>query len=312
MSRLKTSVAAWLETPEDKTILDGMYPKAVPEIFQFRPRLAQSHTKGKFYLRVKMLAWLFLFLASPALASDNFKCIHPPYRVHKVSSSPLILYLDNFITPQERTHLKEVSAPRFRRSVIAGQDGAQKSSLRTSQSTDIPRDAVVQCIEQRALDFQGFDTRSTQLEPLQLVRYTAGEHYDFHTDWLSDPRYVTSFNGGNRLSSFFVYVYVSDNTTGGGTNFPHVSPPNPKSERWCRFVDCDEPYARGTTFRPVEGNAIFWENLLGRRGEKRQGDGRTEHAGLPLTTGHKIGLNIWTRQAGVSEAVRREGGPLDF
>jgi len=165
---------------------------------------------------------------------------------------------------------------------------------------------VVRCIEHRALRFQGFDVREEQLEPLQLVKYGPSERYDFHTDWLSDPQYTTSFNGGNRLTSFFVYVHVSNDTTGGGTNFPSVAPPS--DERWCGLVECDEPYANGLTFRPIEGNAIFWENLA----PDGIGDPRTEHAGLPVTTGSKIGMNIWTRQAPISYEVRRQDLPLDF
>ncbi|KAH8897903.1 hypothetical protein GQ53DRAFT_778128 [Thozetella sp. PMI_491] len=225
---------------------------------------------------------------------------------HILSSSPLIVYIQGFLTNDEREHLKQVSKNSFRQSVIAGLDGAAKSSTRTSQSTDVRRDAVVKCIEQRALDFQGFDVQESHLEPLQLVKYGPGEHYDFHTDWFTDPQYYTSFNGGNRLSSFFVYVQVLNDTTGGGTNFPFIEPP--KDERWCGFVECDEPYANGVTFRPVEGNAIFWENLT----PGGVGDMRTEHAGLPVTTGSKIGMNIWTRQVPQSEEVRREDLPLDF
>jgi len=238
-------------------------------------------------------------------ATDDFQCIHPPTQVHKVSSSPLVIYLQNFITPQERAHLKQVSEPSFRRSVVASHDGAQRSDIRTSQSTDVHRDAVVRCIEQRSLRFQGFDAREDQLEPLQLVKYGPGEHYDFHTDWL-EPQYSTSFNGGNRMTSFFAYVHVSNDTTGGGTNFPLVI--SPRDERWCGILECDEPYASGLTFRPVEGNAIFWENLT----PAGVGDPRTEHAGLPVTAGVKIGMNIWTRQAPVSEEVRRQDLPLDF
>lgn len=246
-------------------------------------------------------------------ASGNgaIKCPHHQlYQVHKVSSSPLILYLQNFLATDEISHLQKISATRFRRSVVAGHAGAQQTAIRTSQSTDLPRDdPIVQCISRRALNFQGFDTHETQLEPLQLVKYGPGERYDFHTDWLSNPEYATSFNGGNRMTSFFVYVHVSNDTTGGGTNFPLVDPPT--DQRWCDlgFIECDEPYTNGITFRPVEGNAIFWENLLP---DSETGDSRTEHAGLPLTSGEKIGMNIWTRQMPLSEEVRREDLPLDF
>ena len=190
--------------------------------------------------------------------------------------------------------------------------GQQLHRVRTSQSTNIPRDAVVRCIESRALLFQGFDVPRTHLEPLQLVRYGRGQRYHFHTDWFTDPKHATAALGGNRVSSFFAYVHVSNGTgsaegkddgekvRGGGTNFPLVDAP--RDERWCGFVDCDEPWENGVTFRPVEGNAVYWENML--PGGLGRGDPRTLHAGLPLVSGEKIGMNIWTRQAPLGEDIR--------
>ncbi len=274
-------------------------------------QLARNEGSMKRYSQLVVLAALQVLRVGSldteiATANDTFVCTHPTYKVIKVSSSPLIIYLQNFLTPYEQEHLKEISRNSFRRSAIAGTDGAETSRTRTSQSTDVRRDDTVRCIEERALTFQGFDTKESQLEPLQLVKYTVGEQYDFHTDWFTDPQYYTSYNGGNRFSSFFVYVHVSNDTTGGGTNFPYVDPP--KDERWCSFVECDEPYANGVTFRPRRGNAIYWENLTPRG----DGDIRTEHAGLPVTSGEKIGMNIWTRQVAMSEEIRRENEPLDF
>lgn len=175
-------------------------------------------------------------------------------------------------------------------------------SVRTSQSTSVARDDVVRCIERRALDFQGYDIPRSHVEPLQLVRYGIGEEYRFHTDWFTQAAHATADVGGNRRSSFFAYVHVSNDTTGGGTNFPVLEAP--RDERWCAVVDCDEPYERGVTFRPVEGNAVYWENLL----PNGAGDERTLHAGLPVTSGHKIGMNIWTRQAPLSDAIRGTDG----
>ncbi|KAK4210792.1 oxidoreductase [Rhypophila decipiens] len=257
---------------------------------------------------------LSMVLTATAGAADNvnnpYKCTHPSYQVHKVSSSPLVIYIQNFMTPSERQHLRQISSSTFRRSAVAGNSGAQRVGIRTSQSTSLPpSDPIARCISERAISFQGFDIHESQLEPLQLVKYAQTERYDFHTDWLSDPNYVTSFNGGNRQSSFFVYVHVSNDTTGGGTNFPLLAAPH--DNKWCDLgiLECDELYTNGVTFRPLEGNAIFWENLLPESGE---GDPRTEHAGLPLTSGDKMGMNIWTRQMPLSEEARREDLPVDF
>jgi prolyl 4-hydroxylase len=157
----------------------------------------------------------------------------------------------------------------------------------------------VACIETRALLFQGYDTPRSHLEPLQLVKYAPTEHYHFHTDWFTSP----GSEGNNRVTSFFAYVHVANGTTGGGTNFPRLGEV-PAEGRWCDegILDCDAEWEKGATFRPVEGNAVFWVNLLPPDGKGgRVGDERTLHAGLPVTGGGKIGLNIWTREGPVAE-----------
>ncbi len=88
---------------------------------------------------------------------------------------------------------------------------------------------------------------------------------------------------------------VDDGLTGGGTNFPMLEAP--ADPRWCDFLDCDDEYDAGVTFRPVEGNVVYWENLL----PSGEGDDRVLHAGLPVTSGWKIGMNIWTRQGALPD-----------
>ncbi|ORY56841.1 uncharacterized protein BCR38DRAFT_461448 [Pseudomassariella vexata] len=231
--------------------------------------------------------------------SSGDDCRHPAYKTHILSKSPLVIYLANFLTPEERDHLTEITKDTFTHSAVADGSGAQGlRQTRTSQSTNVPRDSVVRCIEQRALLFQGLDTPRTHLEPVQLVKYGQGEHYHFHTDWYTNPIHATSALGGNRQSSFFAYVAASDDVTGGGTNFPLLDAP--LGDEWCKFVDCDETWENGVTFRPVVGNAVYWENLH----EDGSGDQRNLHAGLPVTSGWKIGMNIWTRQGPLGEDIR--------
>lgn len=245
---------------------------------------------------------------SPMLLDEHWSCEHPPHsRTYLVSKSPLVIYITDFLTPNERVHLQAISYEGFSKSRVLSSSSSSSSSnakpggvvhaVRTSQSTTVARDPVVECIEQRALSFQGFDTPPTHLEPLQLVKYGFGERYHFHTDWFTAPEHYTASQGGNRVSSFFAYV-KAENVTGGGTNFPLLDAP--RDERWCRWIDCDEEWEKGITFLPVEGNAVFWENLL----PDGMGDQRTLHAGLPVTGGEKIGMNVWTRQAPLSEEIR--------
>lgn len=178
------------------------------------------------------------------------------------------------------------------------------ATTRTSSSTSLERDEIIRCIEERALTFQGYLLPRTHLEPLQLVHYTLGEEYRPHTDWFESPLHTTADLGGNRLTSFFVYVAVSSDITGGGTNFPLLDAPTTGiDDYWCQLINCDEPWDDGVTFRPIARNAVFWQNLNLKDGS---GDPRTLHAGLPLTSGTKLGMNIWTRQGPLSEKFRGE------
>jgi prolyl 4-hydroxylase len=256
-----------------------------------------------------------VFTEAKEVAETPFTCHHPKYDVHIFSKDPLVIYISDFITLEESEHLQEstyvpfispsphllttiLSKDLFSRSSVADESGTRGNrETRTSQSASVPHDAIVSCIQKRALSFQGFSTPSTHLEPLQLVQYATGQNYHLHTDWFTSSIQTTSSLGGNRQTSFFVYV-KAENVTGGGTNFPMLDAP--VDERWCRYVDCDEPWENGVTFRPRVGSAVFWQNL---RGDGR-GDEKTIHAGLPVVSGKKVGMNIWTRQWPLSEEFR--------
>jgi prolyl 4-hydroxylase len=43
---------------------------------------------------------------SGSLASAEYKCTDVPYKMHVFSNSPLVMYLENFITAEERIHLQ--------------------------------------------------------------------------------------------------------------------------------------------------------------------------------------------------------------
>ncbi|KAF2833558.1 hypothetical protein CC86DRAFT_242781, partial [Ophiobolus disseminans] len=224
----------------------------------------------------------------------------PPhnYTTHILSMSPLVIYIPSFITPSEAQHLQAISAGKFTSSQVADDSGQQHlASTRTSQSTSLESDNIVRCIEQRALDFQGFDTKRERLEPLQLVKYAQQQEYHAHTDWFTGSAQTTPEFGGNRLSSFFVYVHASSDIIGGGTQFTLLDAP--QDERWCEWINCDAELEDGMVFRPVQGNAVFWRNLVEvKRGGKAEymGDRRTVHAGLPVQRGEKLGMNVWTRE----------------
>ncbi|KAF2740630.1 hypothetical protein EJ04DRAFT_507656 [Polyplosphaeria fusca] len=248
-----------------------------------------------FLLPIPLLA-----LLATVTAKENYTCPHHLYSVKIFSEDPLVIYIPDFITQTEAEHLQAISSGQFSSSQIADGTGQQGlASTRNSQSTSLNSDEVIRCIEDRALQFQGYDIPRTRLEPLQAVQYSLNQNYAPHTDWFTSPSQTTPEFGGNRASSFFVYVHAGADIAGGGTQFPLLDAPH--DERWCEFVNCDAGWDEGVTFRPIPRNAVFWRNLKGGRGDRR-----TLHAGLPVQRGEKLGMNIWTREGDLDGRYRSD------
>lgn len=227
----------------------------------------------------------------------KLQCKDHAYDVHIFSSSPLIIYIPSFLSEEESQHMIDIRCAFTSSSVMQVylslysegiwkpstifNNGVEESdsSVRKSEKAMINRDNVVQCIEQRALSFQGWPV-DTFIERLWTQRYTETGHYALHYDWASASKIA------RRVSTFMVYVQAD--CTGGGTNFPLLT--RPKDEKWCEFIDCNEPAENGVTFLPKAGGAVFWENF------DAEGRGWKEalHAGMPVHKGVKIGLNVWS------------------
>ncbi|KAL2255094.1 hypothetical protein VTK26DRAFT_4148 [Humicola hyalothermophila] len=116
---------------------------------------------------------------------SNYTCPPNPYTVHIYSREPLVLYIENFISPAERAHLLEMSAPLYTPSTIthdAGASSHRDRSVRDSEVALVPRTPAVRCVEDRARDLQGWRGR-VWVERLRVQRYKEGGHYGGHFDW---------------------------------------------------------------------------------------------------------------------------------
>ncbi|PPJ56344.1 hypothetical protein CBER1_00720 [Cercospora berteroae] len=219
--------------------------------------------------------------------SKNLPCPRHSYTAHIYSTSPLMIYIENFLSDTEVEHLIEKSSQKWTTSTIfnAGVENIDPQ-IRKSEKAAIDRDNVVQCIEQRALEFQGWP-KETFIERLWTQRYNVSGHYSLHYDWAISSR------GSRRVSSFM--VYLKDECRGGGTNFPRIERRSDGEDgrKWCRFIDCDESSSEGVegvTFVPRKASAVFWANF----DDEGRGYKETIHSGMPVLEGQKIGLNIWS------------------
>ena len=131
------------------------------------------------------------------------------------------------------------------------------------------KDPVVACVAKRLATLAGMPASS--VEPLQVTRYTEGQQYRPHTD---DPRRAPR---RKRLKTIFTYLSdegLSDGKCGGATKFARLR-------------------SAGRPLRafPRTGRGVMWANYT----PEGKLDGRTEHAGEPVTCAGTIkwGLNAW-------------------
>lgn len=164
---------------------------------------------------------------------------------------------------------------------------------RKSQLSFFKRDAVYTRITRRAMNIQGWRGIGAFFQDPYVQRYDVGGFYNHHYDW--DPDNIE----GNRITTFMVYLTGSESCTGGGTNFPRLT--SPRDRRWCDIIECpprntSQPTGNttGVTFKPRRGAAVFWENM------NINGSFNEDvlHASLPVLSGVKYGLNMFTWDLG--------------
>lgn len=152
--------------------------------------------------------------------------------------------------------------------VTAAKDKNVKDSSRTSQSCFLPanqnENPAIMSIKKKVHQLTGFPIEN--IEGLQVVKYQPGQQYKSHYDWFEKGNY--DLKQGNRKATFF--CYLNDDFEGGETFFPKMN------------------------FRKKgrKGSALYWPNM-NKTGDV---DYNTLHAGLPVNSGTKYGLNIWVRE----------------
>ena len=190
-----------------------------------------------------------------------------------VHSRPTIVEVPGFLGRAQAYALVAYAQDRFVPSVIwsSTENGNVQDAARTSDTVFFKRAEckMVRDIELAAAALCGLPVE--HVEELQLVRYTCGQFFHEHHDYL-DPSSKTVREHGQRLVSVLVYLNdMPPGEVGGATRFVLLS----------------------TFVRPQCGKALVWNNVTR--------DGKLEflsmHAGEPIQGTHtvKYALNIWLR-----------------
>lgn len=243
----------------------------------------------KIIKQVVLLIFLSLCLPNPIMLAEeevpqslpplipwkpNFSCLPKSCRVEKISESPYILCIHDFMTDEEVEHFKEISKPRLKRSIVVENEKSGEHPHRTSSSAFL-HDAnsdMVTGVRTRAAQF--LNREINNIEHLQVVHYRDSQKYDPHFDFfdrsLASAKDVIG-NQGQRIATLLVYLNDVEDGAGGETIFPRVQD--------------------GLKIKPKKNMAVFWFNVL----ESGKEDERTLHGGMPIHSGEKWATNIWIR-----------------
>jgi prolyl 4-hydroxylase len=192
-----------------------------------------------------------------------------PAKLQKVDSDRLQLYtLTDFLSAKECARLVALCSHHLRPSTLAYV--TNDSAFRTSTTADLChlKSPVATSIDEKICRTLGI--QPSYSEGIQAQRYDVGQQFKAHWDYFEpDTHAFRKFAGlrGNRTWTFM--VYLNEGMEGGAT----------------RFTEID--YA----VQPKLGMAVLWNNL--------HADGTpnvaTQHAGEPVTRGHKTIITKWFR-----------------
>lgn len=179
-----------------------------------------------------------------------------------IADRPQACLFERLLTEDECAYLI-AAAGAFEPSMVYDPAGQLvRDTIRTSDGTtfhwDI-EDPVIHAINRRIASAS--QTRYDEGEALQVLRYTPGQEYRPHFDWVNNAQ-------NQRL--WTALIYLNDEYEGGATAFVR------------REIE-----VRGKT-----GDVLLFSNA----GPDGHGDELAEHAGMPVTAGTKYLATRWIRE----------------
>uniref|UniRef100_A0A7S3GCN1 Fe2OG dioxygenase domain-containing protein n=1 Tax=Palpitomonas bilix TaxID=652834 RepID=A0A7S3GCN1_9EUKA len=145
-----------------------------------------------------------------------------PSRIVLVSLRPLILFVENLLTPSEADRIVRLSKKHMRPSPTGGSD--VHTQFRTSEQAWMGKrsgrdDKVFASLRKKAMNITS-TYHEGYLEDLQVLHYQKGQHY--HTHWDESVGKDLKMEGVARRAATFL-VYLTDVEEGGETYFPYAS-----------------------------------------------------------------------------------------
>lgn len=179
-----------------------------------------------------------------------------------ISEKPYVRLFGGLFTKAECDHLIAVAQPGYQPSMIYDDhERLVRDPIRTSDGSAIHwliEDPAVHAINRRVAAASG--TAYENGEPLQSLRYSPGQEYRPHFDFVA----------GDNRRIWTALIYLNDDYEGGETAFVRVG-----------------LRARGRT-----GDMLLFNNMA----EDGDADPLAEHAGLPVTRGAKYLATRWIRE----------------
>jgi len=190
-----------------------------------------------------------------------------------VMAGPAIFAIEGFLSPAVCDWMADRASALLEPAMVYDPvtGAARPEGVRTNNAAllDLTQmDVVTALVRERIARAAGLPVPG--LEWTQVLRYTVGQTFDWHVDWLDPtvPGYADDLRRrGQRIATCL--VYLNDDYGGGETAFE----------------------AGGLRWRGRKGDALMWANTL----PDGSIDRRTRHAGLPPTSGEKRVLSQWLR-----------------
>jgi prolyl 4-hydroxylase len=185
-----------------------------------------------------------------------------PAESDRISDSPDARMFPRLLTADECAYLISAAGQFEPSMVYDGQGQLVRDTIRTSDGAtfhwDI-EDPAIHAINRRIAAASG--TRYDEGEALQVLRYTPGQEYRPHFDWVDSA-------ANQRI--WTALIYLNDDYVGGATAFVRT----------------------GVEVKGRTGDVLLFSNAR----RDGHGDELAEHAGMPVTSGTKYLATRWIRE----------------